>query len=346
MSDKKLYASITGTSSPLTVSVSQNHDSAVATAQITCIDTNLDVGDAIAIDIGYTTNHGQVFNGYVKRVEKNTPEGLYTIVANDRLVRAVDYFIVSSTPDNPLTYNNISAENLVRSVLQEAGLSNFDMGTTYFTFGINNPVEVNLVSSYDYARMICDIIAWSFWCEQDGTIMMRNRKPHPMFHEEDGGIPGEDQQPGWTEDSTIGTIDDTGLMSINYGWHEVDLRNKAVVYGNENISAEAHSATSYDPATGEMRQILPSGFYKAMVLSSPLIESQGFAQNACNYNLQLYNKLTYEVPATIEGEHSLEARKVITVDSASGVISGDWYIYQLEHSWSKSGYLTNMVLRK
>ena len=341
MSDKHLYASVTGTSGIQSVNISQSHDAAVATASLNAISTSLDVGDSITIDLGYSTSHGQVFVGYVKKVEKVTPDGIYNIVANDVLVRAVDYFIASTDPTTPLTYNNITAENLIRSVLEEAGLSSFDFGTTYFTFGINNPVEVNLVSSYDYARMISDIVAWSFWAEPSGTIKFKNRKPYPM----QGQLDGEDSQPGYVYDSSFKTITDPTVFDVDYGWNETDLRNRIVIYGNSDLSAEAKRTTSYDPATDSYRQILPSGFYKTSVLASPLIESGSFAQNAADYNLVMLNKLTYEVPITVEGDHILTARKVITVTSTTASVSGDWYIYQLEHQWGKGGYLTNMILR-
>lgn len=342
MADKHLYATVTGTSDIEAINISQSHDAAVATANVTAVSTSLDVGDSITINIGYTGDSGQVFAGYVKRVEKSTPDGRYSIVANDVLTRAVDYFIASTDPTSPLTFNNITCEDLIQAVLEEAGLSNFDFGTTYFTFGINNPVEVNLVSAYDYSRMLADIVAWSFWAEQNGVIKFKNRKPYPM----NGALDGEDSQPGYVYDSSIGTITDTGIMSANFGYNESDLRNRIVIYGNSDLSAEAKKATSYDPVTDSYRQILPSGFYKTAVLASPLIDDSGFAQNAADYNLSMLNKLTYEVPVTIEGDHSLSARKVITVSSTSASISGDWYIYQLEHQWNKQGYVVNMILRK
>jgi len=104
-------------------------------------------------------------------------------------------------------------------------------------------------------------------------------------------------------------------------------------------------ATSLDPATSTYRQILPSGFYKATVLASPLIDDGSFAQKACNYNLALYNKLTYEVPITVEGDPDLEAKRTVTITSTKGDVSGDWYIYQLEHNWSANGYTTNLLLK-
>lgn len=342
MTDRILAATVTNTTTPIAINVSQSHDSATAVANVVAIDTTLDVGDSITINLGYSTGTTTVFKGYVKAREKKTPDGLYTIVAHDVLTRAVDYFIVSNDPSKGYEYKNITAHALIRDLMEMAGLSSFDFDNTYFTLGINNPFEVNLVSSYDYSRMIADLIAWMVWADRTGTVHLHNRKPHPM----DGTIPGEDAQPGWVEDTSIATVTDTGIFDVTYGFNEKDLRNKVVIYGAEDLYAEAKSATSWDPGTLSSRAILPGGYYKTMMLASPLIDSQSFAQDACDYNLALYNKLSYEIPITIEGNGIYEARKCITVTSTKASISGLWYIFQAEHSWSKGGYVCNLLLRR
>ncbi len=302
----------------------------------------MNVGDGVDVNLGYTDSHGIVFSGYVKRVEKANPEGWTTIVANDVLVRAIDFFIVSNNPEHGFTYRGITAEDLIAEVLGMAGLSSFNFENTFFTFGINNDVEVNLVSSYDYSRMISDIIAWSFWADKNGTIYLRNRKPYVM---EAGSE--EESQPGFHADSSIGEIVDADIITFNASMNEKDLRNKIVVYGLDNMVASAQRATSYNPLTGNYEQILPSGFYKAAVLASSLIDDHGFAQKAADYNLALLNRVSWEAILTIEGRYDLEARKVVTINSTDfSDYNGDWYIYQLEHSLSKGGYVTNLVLRK
>jgi len=338
MVDKFLAASVTGVTSPLAVVVNQSHDSATAVANVQCISTTLDIGDPITINLGYTTGTDKVFEGYVKSKERTVPEDTYTIVAHDKLTRAVDFFIVSSNPESPFTYNNIACEDLIQEVLEMAGLTSFDFDNTYFTFGINNPVEVNLVSSYDYARMLADLIAWNVWTDRNGVTKLKNRKPYPMY--------GTSGQPGDVADASIITFTDDDILDVTYAFNERDLRNKVCIYGAENLYKEAKSAVSYDPATDSYRAILPSDFYKAMVLASPLIDDATFAQDACNYNLSLYNKITYECPIIVEGNGSIEARTCITVNSTKATIAGLWYCYQVEHNWSKSGYLTNILLKK
>lgn len=339
MTDKTLYCTATGATNISSVTVSQAHESATAIATINCINFSGTLGDSITVNMGYSTNNGRTFRGYVKRVEKTSPEGVYTISANDALTRAVDYFIVSTNPEHGYTYRNITAEDLIATVLGMAGLSSFDFDTTYFTFGINNDVEVNLVSSYDYSRMISDIIAWMVWADSDGVIHLANRKPYPMF--------GDSGQPGDNPDSSIATITDSQILSFNLSKNDKDLRNKIVIYGAENLYADAQQATSYDPISDSYEQVLPAGFYKAAVLASPLIDNQGFAQDAANYNLDMMNRVVYELNITVEGDHIYEARSCVTLDSTSySTYNGLWYIFQCDHSLNSSGYQTNMVLRR
>ncbi len=335
---KELSASITKVTEPLAVNVTQSHDAACAIASIICVGTTLDVGDAVTVNLGYNGTNVKAFEGYVKAVEKKTPQGVYTITAHDVMTRAIDYFIVSPTPQAGYKYKNITAHSLIQGLMEMAGLHAFDFDNTYFTLGINNEFEVNLVSSYDYSRMISDLIAWTVWADKSGVVHLKNRKPYPMY-----GISG---QPGDVADTSSLTVTDTGIFDLTYSFNEKDLRNKVVIYGAEDLYAEAKSSTSYDPATGTNRAILPPGYYKAMVLASPLIDNQGFAQNAVDYNLALYNKIAYQVPITIEGNASIQARDCITVTSAKGSVSGLWYIFQHELSWSSGGFVSNLLLTK
>lgn len=339
---RTLYANIDGVTGLEAVDISQSHEGATSIATITCGGFSGNLGDSISINIGYDTSHGKVFEGYVKRVERSYPSGLYSISANDTMTRAIDYFIVSSDPEHGYTYRNIDCEDLIREVMEMAGLNSFDLDNTYFTFGINNDVEVNLVSSYDYSRMLADLIAWMIWADKNGTIHLANRKPYPMLV----GSPDE-SQPGFNADSSSGTITDDDIMSISIAKNDRDLRNKIVIYGAENLYAVSQQSTSYDPIDDDYIQILPSGFYKAAVLASPLIDSQSFANDACDYNLALYNRVTYEIIASVEGKHTYEARNCITLDStAYSTYNGLWYIYQADHSLSKGGYVTNLTLRR
>ena len=330
----QLYASITGCtqSNILSITVNESHGSATANAVFEVIDTTLDIGDYVEINLGYTTDHGVVFAGYVKQIEHKIQENTYSITANDILIRASDYFIVPSNPDDSFKRRGISAEDPVREVMAMAGLTSFTYDATYFTFGINSDVEVKLVSSYDYSRMIGDYITWTVRADRNGTVHFENRKPYVMT--------GSTGQPGDVPDvPTSYTIQDSNLISFSKFVNEKNLRNKVVVWGADGVYAEASASSPY----------LPAGFYKTVLLSAPdLIGDVGTAQACANYNLNLLNRLTEGISATVLGDHSLTARTVIksNVVSITPHITNNWYVFTAEHNWNRSGYTTNLELRK
>lgn len=328
----RLYASVTGLSNIFSVSLQMAHSSASATLIVECKDKGtLEINDYITLDLGYSDNHEVLFKGYVKSIERKIPQNVFTITCNDRLVRAADFFVVSSNPEEPVKYHNITAEDLVYNVLHLAGIlhSQFSADESHFTFAINTDAEVNLVSAYDYARMISNVIAWELWCDENGVIQFRNRKPYVMD--------GHSGQPGDHADTSIGTIYDNSILNIAYSWSDRDLRNRVVVYGTTGIYAEASEESPY----------LPDDFYKSACVATPIIDEVSEAQDSADYNLALLNKLTEQVSLTLIGDPLYTARKVITLASTYFAdINGDWYIYSAEHTWSKSGYVTNLVLRR
>jgi hypothetical protein len=335
----KLYASATGISNPIDITVSDSHDSTTSTAVIKCTSHSLNIGDQIDVILGYTGgDSSRVFRGYVKQLEQVVPENIYTVTAHNVLIRAVDYFIASTNPDNPITYNNIPAETLIGNLMALAQLTSYNHGTTYFYLGIINPVEVNLVSAYDFSRMISDLVAWNIWADRNGAVNFYNRKPYPMD--------GTSGQPGDVADTPLKTITDSSILDFTPALDERELRNRVVVYGSSGIFAQAQSATSYNPRTATYQQILPAGFYKTAVAASQYIDSQATASNAASYNLALYNRLSDQGTLSVVGDHTLDTRKVITVNSSRASINGDYYIFFIEHSWSSKGYTTTMQLRR
>ncbi len=330
MAHDPLYCSITNTSGLISVAVMTNHDSSVATATFESYDTSLTLGDSVTINLGKNSDHDQIFTGYVKQIDRKTPENTYVLTAYDSMVRAQDFFIASSDPKTPFTRKGITAEDLVRDLFALAGLTDYAYTTTYFTFGINNEFEVNLVSVYDYIRTICDLLTWTIWADQTGKVYFKNRKPYVMT--------GTTGQPGDVADVPTGQIitpaKDTNIV---YSKTEKNLRNRIVVYGTDGVHAEASASSPY----------LPVGFYKSAVLAMPLmIDSQGLADNIANYNLNLLNRLTEALSITVEGDSNLQARTVVEVSYPGFGISGNWYLYGVDHQLSSSGFLSNLELRR
>lgn len=331
---KKLYADVTGCSNIRSVNVATSHSSSVATAQIECLTTTLDVGDEITVDMGFTTNHDQIFTGFVKNVNRKVPTNVWTITASDVMIRAIDFFVVSTNPNDKFSRHNIKAEDLVRDVLALAHLTDFEYTPTQFTFAVTDGVnaEVHLVSAYDYCKMIADLLAWHLYADQAGTIHFINRKPYVMD--------GNSGQPGDIADTVLKTIDSTSnfqILNFDIRKSDRDLRNRVVVHGSDGVFAEAKVSSPYLP---------DADYYKTIALISPIIDNQGMAQSAADYNLDLYNRLTEQVSAQIEGDPEILARTVVTVDESITSTSGDWYVYLAEHNLGAEGYTTTLELRR
>lgn len=317
-----LYATCTNTSNILSVSFADSHVAATSTATVTAISTSLDIGDSVTVYIGYVGNNFKCITGYVKNVELSEPEKKYTINIANTLIRAVDFFIASDDPENPFSRRNISAEDLIEDILRLSGLTSFNMESTSFTFAINNPVEVNLTGCYDYAKFLANIIAYTLYADNNGVVHLINRRPYPV-----GSEPA---------DYTF-TVSGDDLIEVSFDKSDHDIRNKVIVYGSEGIHAQAQASSPY----------LPSGFYRTVVVAAPgVIDSQSMAQQAANYNLDLLNRLTQKVTITMKGQTNIFPRTIADVTVSDVGVSGKWYVYSVQHDWSKAGYITTVELRK
>lgn len=320
MTIKVLTATCTSTSNIISISVSDSHVAATSTAIVTAISTSLSVGSSCTIHMGYVGDTFKAITGYVKQVEVKEPDKFYTITIANAMIRAVDFFIAGSTPTDVFKRQNISAEDLVEDIMNLAGLTSFASDSTSFTFAIHTPVEVNLTPAYDYAHFIANIIAYNLYADNDGTVQFRDRRPYP-----EGG------------DSSVYTITADEVVEVGHQISDRDIRNKVIVYGSGNIHAEASASSPY----------LPAGYYRTVVVAAPgVIDSQSMASQAASFNLSLLNRLTQSLSITIIGKTDLFARQCVTVNLPDlGISSEKWYIYSVEHNWSKAGYLTSLELR-
>lgn len=324
-----LYASATNMSNITGVRFTEAHNDAAPIITVKAVTSSVDIGDEFEVSLGYVGNNTNIFKGYVKTIDKASSPTEITITAYGKMIRAVDFFLASSNPANPFTRQNIAAEDLVRDLMQEAGLTNFGHDDTHFIFSTKAPLEINLVSVYDYCKMIADTLAWHIYADKNGKVWFVERKPHLM-----------------DDDDSIYTITDTEIINAQYLISERDLRNRVVVYGRDSISADESSSSSYDPVLETSRAILPSGFFKTVVASADWIDTQMMAQLAAEYNLELLNRLTVEATVVIFGNPHLEARDVITINSSVFGINTDFYVYTVDQNWSSSGYTTTLTLRK
>lgn len=274
------------------------------------------------------------FKGYVKQIEQTINGDPYTITCSDELIRAIDFFIVPDSPDSSFTRQNIAAETLVSDVLGLAGSFSYDYQATSYTLAVNGTTaEVKLVSSYDYCKSIADLLAWSFWADRDGVVNFKNRKPYVMS--------GTSGQVGDVADTAVSGLlinDDvstSNILSMQYRYHERDLRNKIVVWGNNGITSVASASSPY----------LPSGYYKTVLFSNTIIGSQDAADKTAEYNLTLLNRLTEEASVSLTGDYRYTARTAVNVDVALLSLDQVAYVYSVEHRWNKEGFISNLELR-
>jgi len=319
MALKTLYSSVTNTTNVMSIRFSEAYNDSAPLVIIEALNTSLSLGDSIDVSIGYVGDYTHIFTGYVKEINTTTPETKIRISAYGAMIRAVDFFIASSDPNNPFSRENISAESLVRDLVALAGLTNFGYDATSFTFATTAPMEVNLVAAYDFCNSIANTLAWHLYADKAGKVWFVDRKPYIV--------------PGDTPTATI-TVNEITQASNSIS--ERDLRNRIVVYGGNDIYADASASSPY----------LPAGFYKTVVASAYWIDSQSMAQKAADYNLAALNRLTEEATITILGDASLSTRDIITVIETHTGISSDWIIYGTEHVFGKSGFLTTLTLRK
>ena len=319
---RKLNLSVSGINKIISYSFNGGYDGGSYSATLIVEDIgSYNIGDSISIYFGYDNAvPTRIFTGYIKEIVYSAPDRTYTLTIFDELIKAVDYFVASSTPDNAYKIKNISAEDLVGEVLNMAGITNYGHDTSYFTFGVHGEGEVNLTGAYDFVHGVADLIAWHIYADSSGKVWFKDRKPYVM-----------------STDTSSRTI--TKFLNINpYSKSDRDLRNRVVIYG-QGVYAEAKASSPY----------LPSGFYKTVVLSSPFIDDQSFAQDACNYNLTKLNRLTEELTISIEGITDLSPLEVITLNFSSpyDFVNGDWFVYNLStRIGDSSGFVQDVVLRK
>ena len=324
MTLKLLAHSITGVGNVSSVQLTESYKGQVTQAIITGYSTTLDLGDPITFNIGFSGNTGKVFTGYVRSIESSLPSAEISVICEDELSKAIDFFIASDDPQDPFTRQNISTENLIRDILALADITSVSLNDPYnATWGVNgSEVTFNLVGAYDAVNQIVDILGLDIFANRNGTVVLQNRPPFDT-----GG-----EAVSFTWDSAADEI-----LSISYTKSTDNLRNRVVVYGLEPIAATASASSPH----------LPSGFFKSAVIATPAITSQSQAQQAANINLALLNRLTETVNISVEGDWNVRPRLFATVTDSFTGVSGKWFIYQVQHNFSNdTGYTQDITLTR
>lgn len=320
---KDLYCSVTGTSGIVSASINDDFGQPTRNAMVDCLSTELELGDAVTVDMGYTDEHASLISGYLlEKTKKRTAQGLVTSLRiRDKLWRAMAYFIAAENPEEPLKYSNIASEDLVRAMLQLASVPGpYDLESPGFTFAPEEPLEVQLVSAWDMIAKVTYLIAWHCY-DDDGTIRFLDRKPYPMA--------------GDVSIYNFVTGDSGRVLAVEpWAISSDKIRNKVVVYGKEGVYASASASSPF----------LPDGFYKTEVIAAPdLIDTQQMAQDIADYNLNLLNRLEKTLTLSVVGTPSIKARSTVTVTESETGVSGDWFVYGCSHELTDF-YTTRLTL--
>jgi hypothetical protein len=324
---KELTYSITGVGAGdlEAVTVREAYNSPSAGCVITAYDTTLGLGDTVTVSLGYGGSNTKVFEGYVQQLEHSVPAHTITVTCEDVLTKAVNYFIASDSPDNPLSFSNISSEDYVEDILNVAEITNFqaDVPASY-TWATDAPAEVNLVTAWQAVNEMANMLAWHIYADRNGKVWFNDRRPY-----EEAGDSAD-----FTYDETAGT----NVLSLTYHKSIEELRNRVVVYGRDGIEATASQSSPH---------LYSAGYYKTAVVGHPLIQTTTQAQRTADFNLALYNRLTEVVSMTVEGSGALEARKFVDITGSTfTTVSGLWFIYSVQHKFGGGGYTVDMHCTK
>lgn len=318
MAYRKLYLTATGCSGIRSVQTETSHSNLSANCSIECSGTTLDLSDEVTVDGGYDSDHGILFRGYVKKIEKMIPDKTYKITVHDPLIRAVDMFLASDDPEAPLTFNSISDYDLVNAMLGEAGLPNVVSSPPFpqFVFGTNaDGAKFNLQSVADVLQFIASITGRLIYADNAGDIYYVDRKPYV-----DGDSP------------TLTFVGGNGgnIIDSSYEKSNDKVRNRIVVYGKTPLKATAEAPSPY---------VI---FTQTSVIAHELLDVQSICDATASINLTLLNRLQETYSVTVEGDHNIQARKVASLtEPYLGASGRSVYLYRVSHSLSEAGFITS-----
>lgn len=319
---RTLDYSITGGVEATEIEVFESFGQATARCSIITDDyLGTSLGDLISVQLGFDeTGKGVVFKGYVQSINSEKLPGQYVVEANDILIKAVEHMIVSTDLEHPWKRVNITMEDLVHDLLDEAGITNYEGDVSTFTLATGDtPVEFQFVFAMDAINTVAGIIAWHVYADQTGKVWFKDIKAAPS------GAP-----------AAVYTVGAAGnLIMISRNTSTDNLRNKVIVFGEGEIRSEVSAASPY----------LPAGFHKTAVISSVLINSQWMSDRSAQFNFDAWNKLTETISVEALGDWERHARETVTVTDTFTGTSGDWFVRDITHSFTNA-YVIRMNLVK
>jgi hypothetical protein len=316
--NRTLYASVTGCSDLLSIQTEAGYSMLSANAVVECATSTLSMGDAISIDLGYDDDHSAIFSGFVKKINRTTPDGVIQITANDVLVRAVDNFLAADDPENPLTYHSIDDRDLVNSLLGECGLSLSSGGVSpTFTFGTNEDgAKFNLQSVAEAIQFVCNVTGRLCWAV-GSSIYYEDRKPYKV-----------------AGDTVIGTWtvgEGEQIINISKEADNSKIRDRIVVYGKTPLRSSAEDASPYTV----VRQ--------TAAIAHELLDTQEICDATAAVNLELLKGLPITWTIDLMGDSSILPRTIYHIDETFTISNNDVFVYKVSHNFSNSGFITSVV---
>jgi hypothetical protein len=320
MSDRNLYATVTNTTGIININLDASYSQISSVATIECDATTLSLGDTVTIDMGYADDHGVCFRGYVKKIDYQKPEQTLRITAYDTLVRAVDFFLASDNPSEPLTYHDIGTQALIRDLLSQCGITNVVTESAGFTWGTNEEgAKFNLQSVADAVSFICSIVGFTIYDDGTGEIHFEKRYPY---------VNGSDTPSFTITDGASGNI-----ITCQYSRGTDKTRNKIVVYGKGDLHGSGRADNSYLVVD------------QTAVIAHELLDSSEIISGTISVNLQILNRLTESYEVEIEGDWSIIPRMIASLtETFSETSARSVFVYRVSQNLSSSGFITSLTL--
>ena len=293
--------------------------------------TDLDIGTAVVANIindRGETRTTKMFTGRVKSIIRRRPENIYEFMAQDILTYAVEHWFVPTDVSEPsFTRSNINHLRLTMDLLNAAQIPDLDIiddWTPYPTFQFATgpePVKVNISSAWDVISGICAVTGMHVYADANNKVHLSR------IWDEAGAVVSR----------CLTTGNNGNAKTVEYIRSDENLRNKIEVFGREGIHKTASAVSPY----------VPAGFYKTLIISYEMIDTDDMAQETADINLLRVNKLTESCIVETLGDVSISARNTVSiVDSAAG-ISGNWFVYQTTHRIdAQGGYTVRMTAKR
>ena len=317
-----MYVDITGVTGFIKGSYSMGYGTPQASIDVECTGFSGSLNDVITMDLGYAGSHAVIFTGRVKEItEKRSRAGWnYNVRAYDELILAADFFIAADDPDSPYSIYNIASEDLVEDLLNLASITSYSSTAPGLTLATSGSYQIDRVYAIDMINKVATMAGYHVWTSANGTVNFKQLLPYPV------GAP-----------SHALTVGNTGeLIELARGVSEESLRNRIVAYGAAGLKSVASAVSPH----------LPAGFYKTAIIGHPIMDTQAAVDKCSSENLTIMNRLSESVQCGLVGDHTILFGQTITVTEAKTGTSGDWFVSNISHSISGSGFITQLSLTK